>query len=332
MRMDARLGVKCLRATPIDSTTVMDKVEEVRKEFELDRFVFVGDRGMVTQGEFDEIRLLDHINSISALTHAQLKKLLERNVIQPELFDEKTTIEIIDPDDTELRYCLCKNPVTQHAEGETRKRLLSLTRAGLEKIADYKKRVTVEILGARVGKLLTKYKVGKFIKWSVEEDTEAHKSLNHKLHWEFDQEKIKKEEQIDGCYIIRTDVKDTRMSTESIVDAYKALGDVERAFRNLKTVQLEMRPVYHKTDQRIRAHVFLCTLAYYVQWHMQQRLQPLLRENRQGANRRWSFEGIVERLKQQCRHTIEMSGITYQQDGELEPEQQRIVDLLIPKT
>ncbi len=153
-------------------------------------------------------------------------------------------------------------------------------------------------MGPRVGKLLAKYKVGKVGKWSVEEDTEAHKSLNHKLNWEFDQEKIKKEEQVDGCYIIRTDVKDTRMSTESIVDAYKALGHAERAFRNLKTVQLEMRPVYHKTDQRIRAHVFLCTLAYYVQWHMQRRLQPLLRENRQGGNRRWSFEGIVERLKQ----------------------------------
>ncbi len=311
-----------------DSSTVMTKIDELRNHFNLERFVFVGDRGMVTQGRFEDIRKDENINTISALTHAQLKLLLERDVVQTELFDEKSIIEILDPDDTDLRYCLCKNPVTQQSEQATRKRLLELTINGLKKIANYKKRVSVEMLGARVGRLLGRYKMGKFVIWSIQADTVNKKSLSHKLVWELDQEKIGKEEQLDGCYIIRTDTPISKMDTENVVHAYKSLGNVERAFRNLKTVQLEMRPIYHKTDQRIRAHIFLCMLAYYVQWHMMQRLQPLFEEDGVGTERQWTFAGIIKCLRQRGRHTVNVQDIEYQQDGELTCSQQKIVDLL----
>ncbi len=322
------VGCEVFKGNTNDSSTVMDKMDEIRKLFGLERFIFVGDRGMVTQGRFEDIRKLGNINTISALTHGQLRELLKRKVFVPDLFDEKNIVEIIDPDDNELRYCLCKNPVTQQNETATRMRLLELTKSALKNIASYKKKTTIEKLGARVGKVLAKYKMGKFVSWSIDADENDLKSKSHKLKWTFDQEKIAKEERLDGCYIIRTDTPQGRLDSKSVVHAYKSLGNVERAFRNLKTVQLEMRPVYHKTDDRIRAHVFLCMLAYYVQWHMQQRLQPLFDSDGSGAERRWTFAGIIECMRQRCRHTINIQNIQFQQDGELTDEQQKITDLL----
>lgn len=322
------IGCEVFEGNTNDSTTVMGKIEQVRKDFGLEQFVFVGDRGMVTQGRFEEIHDLENINSISALTHAQLSDLLERKVIQLDLFDEKETIEIIDPDDQSLRYCLCKNPVTQQETTASRKRLIELTQKALEGIANYKKGTTVEKLGARVGKVLGKYKMGKFLEWSIEADANNLVSRSHKLIWSFDEEKIAKEQRLDGCYIIRTDVASEKMDTESVVKTYKSLGNVERAFRNLKTVQLEMRPVYHKTDDRIRAHVFLCMLAYYVQWHMTQRLTPLFEEDGKGSSRCWTFAQVIDCLKMRCRHTIGIKDVEYEQDGELTQDQERIMDLL----
>jgi len=322
------VGCEVFRGNTKDESTVMDKMEEIRKSFGLDDFIFVGDRGMVTQGRFEDIRKLENINTISALTHAQLKSLQERKVISPELFDERSNIEIIDPDDPVLRYYLCKNPVTRQNEQATRQRLLELTQAGLEDLANYKQQTTVEKLGARVGKLLAKYKMGKFVEWSIDADLADAKSRSHKLVWELNQEKIAREEQLDGCYVIRTDASKDKINGDSVVHAYKSLGNVERAFRNLKTVQVEMRPVFHKTDERIRAHIFLCMLAFYVQWHMQQRLQPIFDGDGLGSKRRWSFAGIIECLRQRCRHTISIHDVTYQQDGELTDEQERIAKLL----
>jgi hypothetical protein len=322
------VGCEVFKGNTNDSSTVMDKMDEIRKLFGLEHFIFVGDRGMVTQGRFEDIRKLGNINTISALTHGQLRELLKRKVFVPDLFDEKNIVEIIDPDDNELRYCLCKNPVTQQNETATRMRLLELTKSALKNIASYKKKTTIEKLGARVGKVLAKYKMGKFVSWSIDADETDLKSKSHKLKWTFDQEKIAEEERLDGCYIIRTDTPQGQLDSKSVVHAYKSLGNVERAFRNLKTVQLEMRPVYHKTDDRIRAHVFLCMLAYYVQWHMQQRLQPLFDSDGYGAERRWTFAGIIECMRQRCRHTINIQNIQFQQDGELTDEQQKITDLL----
>lgn len=325
------VGCEVFEGNTSDVTTVMDKIDEIRHLYKLEHFIFVGDRGMVTQGRFEMIRELGSINTISALTHAQLKTLLDRKVVQMELFDKKNIAEVIDPEDNGLRYCLCKNPVTEQKERKTRKRLIELTSEGLEYIAHYKKRTTVEKLGARVGKLLAKYKMGKFVTWSIHADAQEEKSSQHELVWTFNREKIAQEERIDGCYIIRTDVAAGTMDTAAIVETYKSLGHVERAFRNLKTVQLEMRPVFHKTDDRISAHIFLCVLAYYVQWHMQQRLQPLFTSDGEGSERRWTFTGVIDRLKQTCRHDVKMNGVEYQQDTQYDEEQQMIINLLNQK-
>jgi transposase len=322
------VGCEVFKGNTNDSTTVMGKIDEVRSAYGLKDFIFVGDRGMVTQGRFDEIRQLDQVNSISALTHGQLKTLLDRDVLAPELFDVENTVEIIDPEDLELRYCLCKNPLTAEKERTTRLRLISLTAEGLEKIANYKKSATTDQLAARVGRLIEKYKMGKFFEWSIRADPEKKKSQHHKLNWTLKAEKVKQEERLDGCYVIRTDVSPATLDSSSVVGAYKSLGNVERAFRNMKTVQLEMRPFYHKTDDRIRAHVFLCMLAYYLQWHMMQRLQPLFDADGAGSDRRRTFSGVIDCLKSQQRHTVRIKGVEFQRDGEETDEQKRIMALL----
>lgn len=322
------IGCEVFAGNTNDSSTVMGKIEEIRNEFGLEHFVFVGDRGMITQQRFEDIRAIGTINTISALTHDQLKELIGRNLIQPELFDEKNIVEIIDPDSPELRHCLCLNPITKITEGKTRQRLLDLTKEDLKLIADYKKSTTVEKLGARVGRSLQKYKMGKFIVWSIEGDPEKPSSRNHRLIWSLDQEKIDREKALDGCYVIRTDIKQSRMNTAAVVESYKSLGNVERAFRNLKTVQLEMRPVFHKTDDRIRAHIFLCTLAYYVQWHMMQKLKPLFDADGHGADRRWTFSGIIKRLAEIREHEISISGIICRQSTVPDEEQREILKLL----
>ena len=121
-------------------------------------------------------------------------------------------------------------------------------------------------LDARVGRVLERSKMGKFVRWDV---------LDGRLSWNFDQDKIVAEKLFDGCYVVSGEVPKEKMAASEVVASYKKLGLVEEAFRSFKTVQLEVRPVYHKTDDRIRSHVFLCTLAYYLQWHLKQRLESL---------------------------------------------------------
>ena len=198
----------------------------------------------------------------------------------------------------------------------------------MSKIADYKRATTVEKLGARVGKALAKYKMGKFIRWSIDADPHKATSREHHLRWSIDTEKVAQEKRFDGCYIITSDVDQAQMNTLQVVHAYKSLAFVERAFRNLKTVQLEIRPVYHKKDERIRSHVFLCMLAYYLQWHMEQRLAPLFASDGQGQERRWTFRGVIDSLAQITRNRVTVNGAEFFQNSTPTPEQQEFLDLL----
>ena len=161
---------------------------------------------------------------------------------------------------------LCPVMLKAGREGKTRERLLERARAELDKIAGSKRRVSAKTLGARVGRVLERSKMSKFVRWDV---------LDGRLSWSFDQDEIAAEKLFDGCYIVSGEVPKEKMAASEVVASYKKLGLAEEAFRNLKTMQLEVRPVYHKTDDRIRSHVFLCTLAYYLQWHLKQRLEPL---------------------------------------------------------
>jgi transposase len=302
-----------------DASTVPDKIKEVQQKYQIKKLIFVGDRGMVTQANYEKVKDWEGLWTIGALTHKQIVTLLERKVITPELFDERNVVEVIDPENPKMRYCLCRNPETKVREQTTRKRLLELTQAGLEKIARSKLKTDAATIGARVGPLLAKYKMGKFIDWEVKEA---------KLIWSVDTKAVETEAQWDGCYIIRTDVPKEELAAAQTVAGYKKLGLVEQAFSQLKTVQLEIRPVYHKLDDRIRSHVFLCMLAYYLEWNMKQRLKPLFAKDGHEKNRRWSFANVIERLKSIREDRVKLDKVEFHQITEPDEDQQQILDLL----
>ena len=313
------VGVEVFPGNTQDASTVPEKIAQIQNNYGVKKILFVGDRGMITQANAQKVRGIDGLNTISALTHRQIVDLLVRKVITPELFDEKRILEVIDPEDPGRRYELCRNPFTAQRETTTRQNLLDVTRKALDKIAQAKRKNTREKIGARVGRILQKYKMGKFVNWEVQDG---------RLSWHFDEEKIAAELLLDGCYVITTDAKPEQVDSLKTVESYKRLRLVEMAFRNLKTVQLEVRPVFHKTDDRIRAHVFLCVLAYYLQWHMNQRLQPLFASDGLGKNREWTFENVIARLKALRREKVQLAGAEFHQVSVPEPDQQRILDLL----
>jgi hypothetical protein len=322
------VGVEVYAGNTKDETTVVDKVHEIKARYGIEKIIFVGDRGMVTHSNIDALKDAEDLQTIGALTHGEMMTLLKDKVITRDLFDERNLHEVTDPADPTRRYCLCRNPQTAERERQTRQRLLDLTTTALADIAAYQRATTVEKLGARVGKILAKYKMGKFIHWSIEADSQQAKSRQHRLTWSIDADKVAQETRFDGCYIITSDVDKDQMTTLDVVRAYKSLTFVERAFRNLKTVQLEIRPVYHKNDERIRSHVFLCMLAYYLQWHMEQRLAPLFAADGQGKERRWTFRAVIDCLAQITRNRVSVNGAEFDQTSTPTPEQEQILSLL----
>jgi transposase len=288
------VAVEVFKGNTKDETTVMDKIEEIQKKYELDKIVFVGDRGMVTQAKYKEINH-DLIKVISALTHDKIQELSNNKIIQLGMFDEKDIVEVIDGD---IRYCLCKNPDMAIKETATRNNLLQKTTEELDKIVACKRK-TKYSKEVRIGRVIGKYKMGKFILLDGKGE-----DVNYKL----DHAKIEQEARLDGCYVVFTDVPQKDMSAVEAVANYKNLLHVEQAFRNLKTVRLEIRPIYHKTDDRIKCHVFICMLAYYVMWHMNQRLKPLFATDGIGPDRKYTFDYVIETLKRISIQNVEVCG------------------------
>jgi transposase len=308
------IAVEVLSGNTKDETTVLDKVAEIQGKYGLERVVFVGDRGMVTQSKYSQI---DHdtVKVISALTHGMIQSLLDKGAIQIGMFDEKGIVEVIDGD---LRYCLCKNPDMERKEAATRRALLQKTTEELDAIvaSTKKTKYSKEI---RAGKVVNKYKMGKFIRFQ---------GAGEELGYRLDEEKNAAESALDGCYIVYTDVLPEDMTAIEAVDNYKSLMRVERAFRNMKTVQLEIRPVFHKTDDRIKCHVFICMLAYYAMWHMIQSLQPLFEADGRGKARKYTFDSIVEILKCVRTETVDFCGAQSTIITSPTEEQRNILNLL----
>lgn len=318
------VGVEVFPGNTQDASTVPAKIAQIQEQYGVTQLIFVGDRGMITQANARKLEGVKGLQTISALTHPQMVRLLERKVITPELFDEKAIAEVLDPDNPKKRYCLCRNPETAKRETHTRQNLLTLTRQQLEKIAAAKRRKPkkgslAEKIGARVGRVLQRYKMGKFVTWSVEKG---------KLEWCFEQEKIEAEQRFDGCYIVVADVPADQMGKAEVVASYRKLSFVEDAFRNLKTVQLEVRPVYHKKDDRIRAHVFICMLAYYLQWHARQRLKDLFAKDGEGKDRQWTFRNVIEHLMTIRSNRVESGGVEFDLCTQADSDHGQILDLL----
>lgn len=312
------VGVSVYRGNTNDQKTLTDRIGELKKEYALRDIVLAGDRGMITAARLPELSEAG-IRSITALTHPQILKLVERKVIEPGLFDERSIAQVYDPDANGLRYLLCRNPLTAQKEHRTRQALIGKSREALEKLVKSRKRRTTEELGAAVGKVLARWKVGKFFTWRV---------AKGKLEFELDQPRIQREQALDGCYVIRTDTSEQAFDKNAAVACYRQLAEVERGFRQLKTVALEIRPTYHHKDERIEAHVFLCMLAYYIQWHMQRQLASLFEADGEGKDRRWTFAGVLERLKGIRQETVVLDQTEVALKTTPDDEQQHILDLL----
>lgn len=313
------VGVEVFRGNTQDGKTVRDKIEEVQKEYGIKEIIFVGDRGMISRANYEKVKGIEGLNIITAMTHREIVELMEREVVEPELFDERDIVEVIDPEDTRIRYCLCKNEKRERKERRTREGLIERTKKALEKISSRKRRSSEQRISAQVGKVLEKTKMGKFVQWCVEDG---------RLKWSIKEEKIKAEELLDGCYIIKSDVSAKEMCRQEVVASYKRLSLVEQAFRNIKSVRLEVRPVYHKTDERIRCHVFICMLAYYLWWHISKRLEPMIKDSGRGKKRRWTMELVIERLKSIRRQVIVVGGVKCRVVSIPDEEQRRILELL----
>ena len=312
------VGVKVYGGNRSDQTTVADRVQELRGRYGLSEVIFVGDRGMLTKARLNEVGS-GGLKSVTALRHGQIVSLLTRGVIQMGLFDERNIAEVADPDHPAVRYLLCKNPMTAEKEAKTRRALVDKTVAALSKLQSPKGHRDEQKLAAKVGAVLGKWKMGKFFTWKIE---------GGHLEFQIDPDHVEREEALDGCYVVRTDVPKETMTKDEAVACYRRLMHVEQAFRNLKTVLLEIRPVFHHKDQRIEAHVFICMLAYWLQWHLIRRLQPLFENDGAGKQRRWTLDGVLERLKAIRRQIVRWHGVDCPLTTTPDEEQQYILDLL----
>ena len=253
-----------------DPKTLLPQVEKMRNAFGIEQIVMVGDRGMISNVQIDALRTMDGVDWITALKSGAIAKLVDDKTLQPDLFDERNLISLTHDDYPGERLVACRNPSLATLRAEKRKDLLAATTLELDKVKAMVMSGRLSgaaNIGVRVGKVIGKFKVGKHFDLDIKDGAFAF-SVNAG--------RVAAEAALDGLYVIRTSVDKTAMSSEQAVLNYKRLAEVERAFRSLKGVDLHVRPIRHRLESRVKAHIFLSMLAYYVQWHMRQALKPLL--------------------------------------------------------
>ena len=255
-----------------DPKTVPDQVDKLRGRFGLERVVLVGDRGMLTETQIGVLRQHPGLGWISALRSQSIAALLADGHLQRSLFDEVNLAEIKAPEFPGERLIACYNPLLAEQRRHKREELLAQTEKKLRGLAEQVRRRTHKLLSQtsialKVGKFINRWKMAKHFLLTIADGV---------FNWERHQGSISQEEQLDGIYVIRTSEPKRRSSAADSIRGYKRLAQVERAFRTFKGVDLLVRPIFHHVEARVRAHLFLCMLAYYVQWHMRAALAPLL--------------------------------------------------------
>jgi hypothetical protein len=270
------VAVEVFEGNTGDPTTLASQVEKLRGRFGLGRVVLVGDRGMITSARIEgDLKPQPGLGWITSLRGPAIRKLVEGGWLQMSLFDQRDLAEISSPDFPGERLIVCRNPLLAEERRRKREELLAATEKALEKVAAATRRSKNRLqgkdrIGLRVGRVLGRFKMGKHFRLKIEE---------HSFRYERDLGRIEQEATLDGLYVIRTSVPQAELSAEEAVRSYKRLSRIERAFRCLKTMDLKVRPIHHRLAQRVRAHVLICMLAYYVEWHMRRALAPLLFED-----------------------------------------------------
>jgi len=271
-----------------DPSTLPDQVEKLRRRFGLARVVLAGDRGMLTQTRIDALRDFPGLGWISALRFTAIRALAEKGVIEPSGFDTRNLAEISSVEYPGERLIVCFNPLLAEDRKRTREELLDATEARLAKIAAEVARRTAKPMsageiGVKAGKAVKRHKMGKHFKLDIEDNRFA---------FTRNSESIGRETRLDGLYVIRTSESAQALSAEDTVRTYKSLGQVEQAFRCMKSVDLRVRPIRHRSDPHVRAHIFLCMLAYYVEWQMRKLLAPVLFQDEELDEARWTRDPV----------------------------------------
>jgi len=269
-RTGCPVAVSVYEGNTADAKTLMPQVVKLREEFGLEHLVLVGDRGMISHKAIGELRELEGLAWITALKSSQIRSLVEAEALQLGLFDERNLFELAHPDYPGERLIACRNAQLAKLRAHKRQALLEATELELERIRARIERGRLKgqaAIGLRVGRVLNKYKVGKHFALEIGDKN---------FHFRRLEDQIGAEAALDGIYVIRTGVPKKQMSAADTVRNYKALAHVERAFRSLKTVDLKVRPIHHRLEGRVRAHIFLCMLAYYVEWHLLEAWRELL--------------------------------------------------------
>ncbi len=357
-QMGRPLSVQAYAGNTGDPTTVGDQVEKVRGRFGLERVVLVGDRGLLTETQISHLKRHPGVGWVSALRHHQIRRLVESEAVQLSLFDERHLAEVRSPDYPGERLIVCHNPLLAEHRRRKREALLTATEEALAGIARQVARRTRTPLSAteiaeKVGRVKNRFQVAKHFRTQIADGS---------FHYERRTDAIIREAQLDGFYMLRTSEPADRLPTAAVVRRYKDLTRVERAFRSLKTVDLHIRPIRHRVENRVRAHLFLCLLAYYVQWHLRLALAPLLFDDeeleaerarrdpvlaaqpsdsaKRKKNKRLSQDGLplqsletlmaqmATRARHQCRLPSEPDGPRVQRLTEPTPLQQRAFELI----
>jgi len=358
------VAVQVYPGNTADPSTLPDQVEKLRGRFGLSRIVLGGDRGMLTQTQIEHLKRYPGLGWISCLRSAAIRGLLEDGLLHRSLFDETHLAEISSPDFPGERLIACHNPLLADERRRKREDLLQATEKALGKLAAEVARRTRKRLGKtaialKAGRIVHRYQVAKHFELTIEDGMFSYRRK---------EASIRREEQLDGIYVVRTSEPAVRLSTDATVRSYKSLAEVEQAFRGVKGLNLRLRPIWHRLENRVRAHAFLCFLAYYVQWHLQRVWAPLLfaeenlwklRQRRDpvandpptacarpsaAAKRKkqtkqtpnglpvQSFATLLESLGTRCRNTCQMlsdpTGATFTQLTELDPLQTEAFRLL----
>jgi len=267
------LAVEVFEGNTADPKTVGNAVQKLRERFGITQVVLVGDRGMLTTARLRaDLQTMPGIEWITALRAPQIQQLVQSGALQLGLFDERDLAEITTPAYPGERLVACRNPLLADDRRRKREELLQATERELAKIAAATQRAKRPLHGKtaialRVGRVLGRFKMKKHFQLTITDTTFAYQR---------DRQRIAREGALDGIYVIRTSVPAETLPSVEVVRHYKQLSTVERAFRSIKTVDLKVRPIHHRLAERVRAHVLLCMLAYYVEWHMRRALAPLL--------------------------------------------------------
>jgi hypothetical protein len=283
------VAVEVFEGNTGDPATLAAQVDKLRQRFHLDHVVLVGDRGMVTELRIDTLLRPAGLDWITALRAPTIRTLLDQGAFQLSLFDEQDLAEVTSPDFPDERLVVCRNPWLAAERARKRRDLLAATEADLRKVAKAVSRKSKPLRGAdkiglAAGAVLNRHKVAKHFILTITDDSFA---------FDRNADAIEAEGKLDGFYVIRTNLDTTTLAASDVVRVYKSLSQAERAFRSIKTVDLEIRPIHHRLSDRVRAHVLLCMLAYYLEWHMRQALAPILFDDHQRAEAAAARSSIV---------------------------------------